>query len=76
MLDETTMNVQATQQDLDKMKTQVNAFRAKVRSILTSQLRLLDEMVIEEGNTEGVAEEAVKPTEMVNGVEEVKGEED
>jgi len=33
---------------MDKMKTQVNAFRAKVRSILTSQLRLLDDMVLEE----------------------------
>jgi cell division initiation protein len=48
MLDETTFNVQTTQKDMDKIKTQVNAFRAKVRSILTSQLRLLDDMVLEE----------------------------
>jgi cell division initiation protein len=58
MLDETTLNVQTTQQDMDKMKTQVNAFRAKVRAILTSQLRLLDDMVIEAEDQEEVPVEA------------------
>lgn len=58
MLDETTLNVQTTQQDMDKMKTQVNAFRAKVRAILTSQLRLLDDMVIEAEDQEEIPVEA------------------
>lgn len=30
------------------MKTQVSAFRAKCRALLTSQMRLLDDMVIDE----------------------------
>jgi cell division initiation protein len=44
MLDSTTMNMQTTQQNMDKMKTQINSFKAKVRLILEGQLRLLDDM--------------------------------
>ena len=63
MLDETTLNVQTTQQDMDNLKTQVNTFRAKVRSILESQIRLLDEMDMGKG-TDMIAPEAV-PTKAV-----------
>ncbi|WP_301860209.1 DivIVA domain-containing protein [uncultured Megasphaera sp.] len=52
MLDETTMSLQASQQELDKVKSQTRAFRAKCRAILTSQLRLLDDMVID-GESDG-----------------------
>ena len=55
MLDETTMSLQASQQELDKLKAQTGAFRAKCRAILTSQLRLLDDMAIdgvEDGETQ------------------------
>ena len=48
MLDETTLSMQTTQQNMEKMKTQVSAFRAKCRALLTSQMRLLDDMVIDE----------------------------
>ena len=48
MLDETTLNLQSSQQEMDKLKAQVGAFRAKCRAILTSQLRLLDDMAVEE----------------------------
>ena len=48
MLDETTLSMQTTQQNMEKMKTQVSAFRAKCRALLTSQMRLLDDMVIGE----------------------------
>ena len=44
MLDETTLSMQ----NMEKMKTQVSAFRAKCRALLTSQMRLLDDMVIDE----------------------------
>ena len=44
MLDETTLNLQTTQQELEKLKAQTGAFRAKCKAILTSQLRLLDDM--------------------------------
>lgn len=48
MMDETTLNLQSSQQEMDKLKAQVGAFRAKCRAILTSQLRLLDDMAVEE----------------------------
>ncbi len=47
MMDETTLSLQASQQELDKIKSQTRSFRAKCRAILTSQLRLLDDMVID-----------------------------
>ena len=56
MVDETSINMQATQQEVDSLKAQTNAFRAKCRAILTSQLRLLDDMVIDGSAEEGVAE--------------------
>ena len=40
MVDETSINMQTTQQEVDSLKAQTNAFRAKCRAILTSQLRL------------------------------------
>ena len=49
---------------MEKMKTQVSAFRAKCRALLTSQMRLLDDMVIDEetavsdGNTPAEQPEA------------------
>lgn len=73
IMDETTLNLQASQQELDKIKSQTRSFRAKCRAILTSQLRLLDDMVIDGEDTdveindapvetpnEETAEEAVK----------------
>ena len=48
MVDETSINMQTTQQEMDNLKAQVNAFRAKCKAILTSQLRLLDDMALEE----------------------------
>ena len=56
MVDETAINMQTTQQEVDSLKAQTNAFRAKCRAILTSQLRLLDDMVIDGSSEEGVAE--------------------
>lgn len=47
MLDETTLNLQKSQQEVEKLRTQTAAFRAKCRAILTSQLRMLDEMVLD-----------------------------
>lgn len=59
MMDETTLNLQTTQQNLDKVKTQVSAFRAKCKALLTSQLRLLDDMVLDgEDGAEASAETA------------------
>lgn len=52
MMDETTLSLQASQQELDKIKSQTRSFRAKCRAILTSQLRLLDDMVIDGEDTE------------------------
>lgn len=76
LMDETTLNLQASQQELDKIKSQTRSFRAKCRAILTSQLRLLDDMVIDGEDTdveindapvetpnEETAEEAVKTEE-------------
>ena len=56
MVDETALNMQTTQQELDTLKAQANGFRAKCKAILTSQLRLLDDMVLEDA---AVPEEAV-----------------
>ena len=56
MVDETSINMQTTQQEVDSLKAQTNAFRAKCRAILTSQLRLLDDMVIDGSAEESVAE--------------------
>lgn len=55
MLDETTLNLQSSKQDLEKMKTQTSAFRAKCRAILTSQLRLLDDMVFDADDADDTA---------------------
>ena len=52
MMDETMLSLQASQQELDKIKSQTRSFRAKCRAILTSQLRLLDDMVIDGEDTE------------------------
>ena len=52
MMDETTLSLQASQQELDKIKSQTRSFRAKCRAILTSQLRLLDDMGIDGEDTE------------------------
>lgn len=58
MVDETALNMQTTQQELDTLKAQANGFRAKCKAILTSQLRLLDDMVLEDA----AVEEAVPET--------------
>ena len=52
MVDETALNMQTTQQELDTLKAQANGFRAKCKAILTSQLRLLDDMVLEDAAVE------------------------
>ena len=57
MVDETALNMQTTQQDLDTLKAQANGFRAKCKAILTSQLRLLDDMVLEDAAVEEAAPE-------------------
>ena len=41
---ETMMSLQNSQQEWEKLKAQTGAYRAKCRAILTSQLRLLDDM--------------------------------
>ena len=56
MLSETSLNMSTAQQDMDKLKAQTNAFRAKCRALLTSQLRLLDDMALDEANDAGAAE--------------------
>ncbi|MCH4188594.1 MAG: DivIVA domain-containing protein [Megasphaera sp.] len=62
MMDETTLNLQTSQQEMDKLKAQTGAFRAKCRAILTSQLRLLDDMVLDAGDTAGTAKaDAAQP---------------
>ena len=51
MLDETMMSLQNSQQEWEKLKAQTGAYRAKCKAILTSQLRLLDDMAADgEGN--------------------------
>ena len=57
MVDETALNMQTTQQELDTLKAQANGFRAKCKAILTSQLRLLDDMVLEDASFEEAAPE-------------------
>ena len=47
MLDETMMNLQKSQQEWEKLKAQTGAYRAKCRAILTSQLKLLDDMALD-----------------------------
>lgn len=60
MLNETTMSLQASQQELDKVVAQTRAFREKCRAILTSQLRLLDDMALDSKKDDDAA---VKPVE-------------
>ena len=57
MVDETALNMQTTQQELDTLKAQANGFRAKCKAILTSQLRLLDDMELEDAAVEEAAPE-------------------
>lgn len=47
MMDETLLNLQKSRQELDKLTAQIRAFREKCRAILSSQLRLLDDMTLE-----------------------------
>lgn len=61
MLDETNMNLQVSRQELEKLKTQTNAFRAKCRAILTSQLKLLDDMGFEEAEKNAPHEKTAAP---------------
>ena len=60
MLNETTMSLQSSQQELDKVVAQTRAFREKCRAILTSQLRLLDDMALDSKKDDDAA---VKPVE-------------
>lgn len=55
MMDETLLNLQKSRQELDKLTAQIRAFREKCRAILSSQLRLLDEMTLEGKNKEEVS---------------------
>ncbi len=78
MMDETTLSLQASQQELDKIKSQTRSFRAKCRAILTSQLRLLDDMVIdgEDADAEQEAADTAPAAETAPQAEEdVKTEE-
>ena len=60
MMNETTMSLQSSQQELDKVVAQTRAFREKCRAILTSQLRLLDDMALDSKKDDDAA---VKPVE-------------
>ena len=77
MMDETTLSLQASQQELDKIKSQTRSFRAKCRAILTSQLRLLDDMVIdgEDADAEQEAADTTAAAETAPQTEDVKTEE-
>lgn len=77
MMDETTLSLQASQQELDKIKSQTRSFRAKCRAILTSQLRLLDDMVIdgEDADAEQEAADTTVAAETAPQTEDVKTEE-
>lgn len=77
MMDETTLSLQASQQELDKIKSQTRSFRAKCRAILTSQLRLLDDMVIdgEDADAEQEAADTTAAAETAAQTEDVKTEE-
>ena len=59
MLDETMMSLQKSQQEWEKLKAQTGAYRAKCRAILTSQLRLLDDMAADgEGKSADILSQA------------------
>lgn len=79
MMDETTLSLQASQQELDKIKSQTRSFRAKCRAILTSQLRLLDDMVVDgedaDAETAAPIAETVTEESALQTAEEVKSEE-
>lgn len=77
MMDETTLSLQASQQELDKIKSQTRSFRAKCRAILTSQLRLLDDMVIdgEDADAEQETADAAAAETAPQTEEDVKTEE-
>ncbi len=76
MMDETTLSLQASQQELDKIKSQTRSFRAKCRAILTSQLRLLDDMVIDGEDADAEPEAAdTTAAETAAQTEDVKTEE-
>ncbi len=76
MMDETTLSLQASQQELDKIKSQTRSFRAKCRAILTSQLRLLDDMVIDGEDADAEPEAAdTTAAETATQTEDVKTEE-
>ena len=77
MMDETTLSLQASQQELDKIKSQTRSFRAKCRAILTSQLRLLDDMVIdgEDADAEQETADTTAAAETAPQTEDVKTEE-
>ena len=76
MMDETTLSLQASQQELDKIKSQARSFRAKCRAILTSQLRLLDDMVIDGEDADAEPEAAdTTAAETATQTEDVKTEE-
>ena len=77
MMDETMLSLQASQQELDKIKSQTRSFRAKCRAILTSQLRLLDDMVIdgEDADAEQETADAAAAETAPQTEEDVKTEE-
>ncbi len=62
MLDETTMKLQSSQQELHKIQAQTRAFREKCRALLSSQLRLLDDMTMDrrEGGNAAAPEPAAE----------------
>ena len=68
MLDETMMSLQNSQQEWEKLKAQTGAYRAKCKAILTSQLRLLDDMAADgEGNAADIlAQSDMAPAVSVN----------
>lgn len=68
MLDETMMSLQNSQQEWEKLKAQTGAYRAKCKAILTSQLRLLDDMAADgEGNAADIlAQSEMAPAVSVN----------
>ena len=68
MLDETMMSLQNSQQEWEKLKAQTGAYRANCKAILTSQLRLLDDMAADgEGNAADIlAQSDMAPAVSVN----------
>lgn len=75
MLTETTMNLQTSQQELDKVVAQTRAFREKCRAILTSQLRLLDDMMLDSKQSADASAPAETASEEAVSAEDVKTEE-